>query len=310
MNIERISSYATLLGLAEMGLGSFLHALKIPFSGTLLCANQIFLLSRASLEGSKRFETGAISCIAALLKSCAPIGKKITPMIALFLQGALFNSALLLFGNNRLGRMAGGLFAMLSSICQPLFFYYLLYGQLFIETLVTGSQTFSKELNLSEDSLLYAFAFFTSLKLILGIFSAYAASQLSEETVHRYLKKIAKPAKSSSSFIGNPLKGAFKDIIKPFFLFTALATGLFLFWKEKDYMTLLQHMMRTFGLGFLCFYLVRSLPVERIISRWTQKGSSPFLAAWKKTLTQIQSPLLDLPRVSIPAESESHSGQT
>lgn len=309
-SVDRISNYATLLGLTEIGLGSILHALKVPLTGTFLCCNQIFLLSRASLEGSNRLETGTISFIAALLKSLAPIGKKITPMIALFLQGAFFNCAILILGNNSLGRMVGGFLAVLSSICQPLLFYYFLYGQLFIETLITGLQALSKEIYLSDNSLLYAYALYTGIKLFLGTASAYAASRLSEEVVAHYFNKITTRVHSSVRFKYNPLKGAFKDVIKPFFVLSALATGLFLFWKENNYTHLLQHFMRTFGLGFLCFYLIRSLPLDRISKRMIQWGSPTFHSSWEKTLIQIQEPLQSLRHESIQEHNGSHSDRT
>jgi hypothetical protein len=308
--VERISYYATLLGLTEIGLGGFLHSLKIPFTGTFLCANQIFILSRASLDGSHRLETSTISLIAALLKTLSPTGKKITPMIALFLQGALFNAALILFGDNGCGRIVGGIFAMLSSILQPLFFYYLLYGHLFFDTLIAGSQEMSTRFNLSENSLIAAFALFTGIKLTLGIFAAYAASRAPEEAIGRYLKKVTRPFQSSSAFGKTPIKGALSDLFKPFFLFSILATGFFLFWKERELATVLQHVLQTFAIAFLCFYCLRSLPLNRLLDILDQKKGSLFFDAWKKTLNAIQLSRQRLPHESLPSGDGSHSGQT
>lgn len=307
-SLDRISSYAAILALSEMGLGGFLHALKVPFTGTILCANQIFLLSKASLEGAAKWETGSISVIGALLKSLSPIGKKITPMIALFMQGALYNVALLLFGNNVIGRLAGALLAMLWSILQPLFFYYILYGNLFLETMIAGSRELSKSLHLADNSFLYAFGALTAIKLFLGVSAVYAASRISAQAMERYLKKIARPLQNRppASKIKHPIYWAIQDLFKPLFLISASATGLFLFWKEMEYGTLIEHLLRTFGLGFLCFFALRSIPLHYLL-----KGSSLFQGAWEKTLNRMQEPpLRDLPSEALPNGDESHSAQT
>ena len=43
-SFEGASYYAMQLSLTEIGLGSFLHAFRIPFSGFLLSLNQCFIL--------------------------------------------------------------------------------------------------------------------------------------------------------------------------------------------------------------------------------------------------------------------------
>src|SRR6185295_7221686 len=83
-------SYATLLSLTEVGLGSVLHAMHIPFTGQLLSLNQIAVLSHATKMHPEKSAPLTISVVAALLKSLSPIGKRLTPMLALTMQGLLF----------------------------------------------------------------------------------------------------------------------------------------------------------------------------------------------------------------------------
>lgn len=110
-SVEQIGIHATALSLSEVGLGSIMHALHIPFTGTLLSLNQIFLLTRSlsqvSLK-SRTFSPFSISASAALIKCLTPIGKKLTPMLAICMQGMLYNLGILCFGNTLLGRLIGG----------------------------------------------------------------------------------------------------------------------------------------------------------------------------------------------------------
>ena len=92
-----IAYYATILSTAEFALGSLLHALHIPCSGYLLSLNQIFILTRAasSSVAKRSFSLpSSISTVVALLKTLAPVGKKLMPMFAITMQGILFSTGL------------------------------------------------------------------------------------------------------------------------------------------------------------------------------------------------------------------------
>ena len=97
--------YAGTLSLAEIGLGSLLHGLKIPLTGTFLSINQALFLTR--LVKLNRNQPDArtlpfqVSNITALLKSLSPAGKKLLPMLAIASQGLLFTLGTIVFGANR-----------------------------------------------------------------------------------------------------------------------------------------------------------------------------------------------------------------
>ena len=54
-SVEQIGLHATALSLSEVGLGGVMHALHIPFTGTLLSLNQIFLLTRSLSQVSSKY---------------------------------------------------------------------------------------------------------------------------------------------------------------------------------------------------------------------------------------------------------------
>src|SRR5262245_25316383 len=114
--IDVCGTYAALLSASEIGLGSILHTFQVPFSGHFLSLNQIFILSRASTEVGRNGSLlipGSISFIAAALKSLSPSGKKLTPMLAIGMQGILFNTGIVLIGHNIAGRIFGACIASL-----------------------------------------------------------------------------------------------------------------------------------------------------------------------------------------------------
>src|SRR3989344_4245633 len=129
---------AAILSAVEVGLGSVLHAFHIPLAGQLLSLNQIFLLTRSSHaifpNSASRTAPFTISCVAALLKALSPAGKKLTPMIAIAMQGGLFSSGLLLLGANPLGFLFGATLSGLWAFLQPALILLLIFGSTLVDS--------------------------------------------------------------------------------------------------------------------------------------------------------------------------------
>ena len=149
MNTEEVGKKAALLSAIEIGLGSVLHGLHVPMAGHVLSLNQGFILSRAQVELQDKRAAGLISTTAALLKSLSPAGKKLTPMLAIAMQGQLFGLGSMLLGNNMLGHSLGMLLLCVWGFIQPLFFYALVFG----ETLWGMSEFYLQQLQLIMPSL-------------------------------------------------------------------------------------------------------------------------------------------------------------
>ncbi|MFP5459829.1 MAG: hypothetical protein ACLGG7_13920, partial [Bacteriovoracia bacterium] len=109
MKTSEIGKNAATLSLIEVGLGSLLHGLKLPFSGHVLSLNQSFILTRATLTSGERRDAAVISTTAAILKSLSPAGKKLTPMLAIAVQGQLYYLGLLVAGTGVIGQLLGSL---------------------------------------------------------------------------------------------------------------------------------------------------------------------------------------------------------
>src|SRR5687768_9797676 len=137
MSPEHVGKAAVTLSVVEVGLGSFLHSLHIPFSGHFLSLNQGFVIARAAKEAKALPTSGFIpmhvSNVAAILKSLSPVGKKLTPMLALSAQGSLFTVGTMLFGITPLGFTVGMILLSVWAFLQPVLIYLLLYGKTLVD---------------------------------------------------------------------------------------------------------------------------------------------------------------------------------
>lgn len=259
MKTSEIGKNAATLSLIEVGLGSLLHGLKLPFSGHVLSLNQSFILTRATLASGERRDAAVISTTAAILKSLSPAGKKLTPMLAIAMQGQLYYVGLLLAGTGVLGQLLGSLLLSLWGFLQPLAVYYVLYG----EALVTVVEQLTKDSN----GLWWVTGILVALKLILSLGVVVLAHRLSEHKVERLVEwarsqKTAKPQAPAPS----ALKGAVRDLSSPLFVISWLVTAGFYFYAQSAIATSVWVLLRPLAVGFILFYLAR-----RISPDWVRR---------------------------------------
>lgn len=266
-NTKEIGKFSALLSLVEVGLGSFLHSLRVPLTGQILSLNQIFILSRASLKINEKSSPALISNTSALLKSLSPAGKKLTPMLAISAQGNLFSMGLYIFGNNLLGRLFGAILLSLWAYIQPLAIYLILFG----EDLIFMSQYFLKKLNkvfpvTQEEVLLYLFLivlFKILIALSLVIFSHFLSDRhftLYENWAKK--QKRVKKNKTTSAF-----KGALLDLLNPLFIISLLSMVIFFIYAKDDISQLIWKVMRPIAGAFILFYMIRVFPIERFVKK-------------------------------------------
>jgi hypothetical protein len=295
--VEMIGVYAGLLSSTEIGFGSLLHAFHVPFTGHFLSLNQIFILTRASKEGGKqssRFSPGVISFVSAVLKSLSPIGKKLTPMLAISMQGLLFNLGILLFGHSLLGRLVGANFAALWGFVQPLLLYYIIFGKSLFDALTSLIKDFSQFVSIDQAWIYYSLAGLIALKLLLANTIVIGSEWLNDSWVTKYIQKISnsslqkvKPA-TKENRAKAAVKGAMHDLCKPLFLIAIIFTALFFFMIEGDFTALLWHVMRPIAIGFLVFFSMRILPLEKIALWLESRHASTLGRAFKIALEKVR----------------------
>lgn len=289
-HVNLIGAFAGILSLTEVGLGSVLHASRIPLRGQFLSLNQIFLLMRASCVGGEsgsRLSPAAISTIAAILKSLSPIGNKLTPMLAISMQGWLFTGGIVLFGHSILGRITGGLLASLWAFIQPILLYGLIFGACGKKALDYGLQGLGRWTPITEEIFFGFLLGIVLIKFLLVIAMGIVASKISDSWFVAYTRKM-------SNFMSHPrsedgaLKGALRQMFRPFFLVSILLTGILLFMAEGSYESLVWHLLQPLGVGFLLFFGMRLLPLERIAYKLEKSRGGTLGQALRIALSRVR----------------------
>ncbi len=266
MNADDIGKKAALLSIVEIGLGSFLHAFSIPFAGHFLSLNQGFILTRAAIESGDKKAPGIISAVAALLKSLSPVGKKLTPMLAIGMQGQLYNLGLLLLGNNGFGRILGMSLLCLWGFLQPLALYFILYGKTLLEMAEYYVNELSKVFTVTPKDFISILISLIIFKIICGVVVVILAQILKKNKIEQYetwLISKHKPAEPKKE--GSPWLLAFRDLFSPVFLVTWLLMLLFYLYSQHARAELIWVLLRPVALGYLIFLGLRIFPVEKIV---------------------------------------------
>jgi hypothetical protein len=266
MNADDIGKKAALLSIVEIGLGSVLHAFSVPFAGHFLSLNQGFILTRAAMESGDRRAPGIISAVAALLKSLSPVGKKLTPMLAIGMQGQLYNLGLLLLGNNGLGRILGMTLLCLWGFVQPLALYFILYGKTLVEMAQYYANELSKVFTVTPEDFIAILISLVVFKIICGVVVVILAQILKKKKIEQYETwLISKHKPQEPKKEGSPWLLAFRDLFSPVFIVTWLLMLLFYLYSQHQRAELIWVLLRPVALGYLIFLGLRVFPVEKIV---------------------------------------------
>ena len=118
-----------LWGVSESGLGGFLHALKIPFSGLLLGSFAVIIVTFIALNSEKKFRAILqATLIVLLVKAIASPHSPPTAYVAVLFQGFIGAIIYQIFKVNRLSALLFGVLALMESALQKLLMMVLIFG--------------------------------------------------------------------------------------------------------------------------------------------------------------------------------------
>ncbi|NOU48013.1 MAG: hypothetical protein HOO86_13260 [Bacteroidales bacterium] len=170
-NLSEIWVKASILGTIwaafEIVLGSFLHNLKMPFSGNLLTAIAIIILISVNHIWTDKGLFWRAGLICALLKTMSPSAVIFGPMIAIFSESLLLEGSVRLFGRNYAGYIVGAMLAMSWNLFHKIANYVIFYGFGIVgiyEKLIIYAQ---KQLDIHAD------LFWTPLLILLMVYALF-----------------------------------------------------------------------------------------------------------------------------------------
>jgi hypothetical protein len=114
----KASIVGTIWAASEIVLGSFLHNLKVPFSGNILTAIGIVILISVSYIWTEKGLFWRAGLICAIMKTMSPSAIIFGPMIAIFSEAVLLEISVRLLGKTFAGNILGGMLAMSWNLFQ------------------------------------------------------------------------------------------------------------------------------------------------------------------------------------------------
>lgn len=296
--IELVGQYSAVLSVIEVALGSVLHAFYVPFAGNFLSLNQGYLLCRASVRAKERGlgrVAYAISNVTAVLKSLAPAGKKLGPMLSLSAQGLLFTLGELLLGANLGGWMLGMALLSLWTFLQPLITYYLFFGPYLVKALRYLVEKTLPYTAHAWKTVALLFGAVVLIKMVAAVSLAWIAwRSRGESPAQDRLLRFAEGQGARPDLTEEPVSRgravwlALRDLLRPLFLASLAVTAFFLYFSEHSAAAWCWVMLRPVAIGFCFFYFSRTLTLDRWLARLHGTRGENFARACQRALAGLR----------------------
>lgn len=214
-------------------------------------------------------------------------------MIALLMQGLLFNCGILLLGNHFSGRLLGSIFSSLWAFIQPLLLYYIIFGK----SLFDAVSYVSHLTMLPKNILFWGIAFLVLIKVAAAICVTIISASISPVCVMGYFKRIMHTASKIAGFkIENSKYSrrknawmSFKDLFKPLFLFSICLSLTFYYFGANSENFLLYGGVRPLVTGFISFFMIRELSSMDMFKKIKKIKWSTFQTGLTQVYTEMNS---------------------
>jgi len=124
----RAAAIGSIWAAIEIIAGSFLHNLRVPFSGTMLAMAAVYMLVAFSMQWREPGIIIRAGLIAALMKSISPSAVILGPMVGIIMEALILEATWILLGRNLIGFITGGMLAVTWALLQKVLSLLILYG--------------------------------------------------------------------------------------------------------------------------------------------------------------------------------------
>jgi nucleoside-triphosphatase THEP1 len=253
----------------EIILGSFLHNLSFPLSGTVLSFTGVYLMVSFMQVWKDKGLIWRAGLICALMKSISPSAIILGPMIGILTEALLLEMAVRLIGRNLIGYMLGGAMAVFSTLIQKVVSLVIMYGFDFVSILAALYKFSLKQINTGPVDPLYLVCVIAGIYLVTGMIAGF----LGYRSGRGYLKK-RQDLISPSEIIMKPGEHSFAPAVKQEYSLLLLAVNICAMVLS---LTLLNYELFLPAILFSCSYLAfcfirykSSLRRLKKISIWIQ----------------------------------------
>jgi nucleoside-triphosphatase THEP1 len=200
----KASIIGTIWAASEIVLGSFLHNLKVPFSGNVLTAIGLVILISVSYIWTEKGLFWRAGLICAIMKTMSPSAVIFGPMIAIFSEAVLLEISVRLFGKTLVGYTLGSMLAMSWNLFQKIINLIIFYGFNIVDLYTNLIKIAQKQLNLKLDIVWLPLIFLLVVYCILGIISAIVGIKVGRKLLVQQHE--IRPVNISNSFTEKLIK--------------------------------------------------------------------------------------------------------
>lgn len=185
----KASILGTIWAASEIVLGSFLHNLKIPFSGNILTAIGIVLLISVSFKWYEKGIFWRAGLICAIMKTLSPSAVIFGPMIAIFSQSLLLEIAVRVIGRSVIGYIIGSMLAMAWNLLQKLINYIIFYGYDIIQIYKDLALYTQEQLELNVETIWHPIIALFTIYCVFGLIAAIIGIKIGKKLLKKPLTK-------------------------------------------------------------------------------------------------------------------------
>lgn len=179
----------------EIIVGSLLHNLHIPFSGTMLATFSVILMISFLQVWNENGLIWRAGLICGLMKSLSPSAVILGPMTGIMMEAVFMDLVIFLVGRNMIGYILAGIAALLSTILHKLASLFILYGNDLVTIYINLFRFLQKQLGLQEANPRDLIIGIIILYILVGALAAVAGTFLGRKAQVKQsdVASIAKP---------------------------------------------------------------------------------------------------------------------
>jgi len=271
----KASITGTIWAASEIVLGSFLHNLRVPFSGNILTAIGIIILISVSYIWRERGIFWRAGLICALMKTLSPSAIIFGPMIAIFAESLLLELSVRLFGRSMAGFLIGAMLAMSWNLFQKIANYIIYYGSNIIEVYNNLLKFAQRQLSIQTDivwlPIIFLLVIFALFGLLAGVIGIIVGRKMVKQPYAEFEGSQDKPVMELKKNSGDDYKYSiiwlFLDITlmicsflliyyTPWYVWSAAITGIVVLWALRYKRALRQLLRPKFWIFFVFITLI------------------------------------------------------
>lgn len=171
-NLINTAVFAAVWGLAEISIGTFLHASKIPFRGAIMSLAAILILVSARSVLNYRGSLILLGIVTATFRLFLGVGFNITPFVAILIESLIAEIILNRVGFNRIMSVLTGAAIMMYTLLHGLIMQAVFLGIDIYKVYYELVLSFTNKIGLSENVVIIALLTVPFIHLIFGAISA------------------------------------------------------------------------------------------------------------------------------------------